>query len=523
MAAVISPTKYADELRDLRKKKLWRSLIELGNQMLTQPDQVRAVSVHAEIAKAYIEVKQYDLARKHLTVAQTLRPKNVSVSRRFGELEYAVGNYEAAARHWQSVMRKKKAKRADRSFYLNLAKAQRNLGRLDAARRTASDGCARFPKNLQLARELQRISSMIDDQVESPGVSTDAEMTDIAHPYKGLDPANYWKETVSPKNCLEINNWYRRKFSINGLSISSAGSCFAQHIGRALRENGYEYVDAEPAPNFLRRESHHEYGYGIYSARFGNVYTSRQLLQLLQQSLGLFEPKDLIWDKDGGYVDALRPTIEPEPFARPEEIIDSRKYHLDAVRRMFRRSNVFIFTMGLTETWVSNDDGTAYPVAPGVSGGKYDPARYSFKNLSYPEVLGDMEEFIRLVRQVNPSLKIILTVSPVPLMATATADNVVVSSSYSKSVLRSVAGYLKSQYDFIDYFPSFEIVGSHVMRGQFFNPDNRTVSAYGVSHVMRQFFSEHVPPEIRAEEQLESLDPDDVVCDEELLNEFGPS
>jgi lipopolysaccharide biosynthesis regulator YciM len=127
MAAVISPTKYADELRDLRKKKLWRSLIELGNQMLTQPDQVRAVSVHAEIAKAYIEVKQYDLARKHLTVAQTLRPKNVSVSRRFGELEYAVGNYEAAARHWQSVMRKKKAKRADRSFYLNLAKAQRNL------------------------------------------------------------------------------------------------------------------------------------------------------------------------------------------------------------------------------------------------------------------------------------------------------------------------------------------------------------------------------------------------------------
>jgi hypothetical protein len=523
MAAVISPAKDTDELRALRKKKLWRSVIELGNRLLTQPDQVRAVIVHADIAKAYIEVRQYDSARKHLTAARALQPRNVTVLRRLGELEYAVGNYEAATRHWRSVLRKKKPKRSDRSLYLNLAKAQRNLGQLDAASRTASNGCARFPKNLQLARELQRISSMISDQVKTPGVPTNAATTDIAHPYRGLDPANYWKETVSPKNCLEINNWYRRKFSINGLSISSAGSCFAQHIGRALRDNGYEYVDAEPAPNFIRPESHHDYGYGIYSARFGNEYTSRQLLQLLQQSLGLFQPRDLIWDKDGGYVDALRPTIEPEPVDRSEEIVGSRKYHLDAVKRMFKLSNVFIFTMGLTETWVSNDDGTAYPVAPGVSGGKYDPARYSFKNLTYPEVLADMEEFIRLVRQLNSSLRIILTVSPVPLMATATADNVVVSSSYSKSVLRSVAGYLKSQYDFIDYFPSFEIVGSHVMRGQFFNPDNRTVSAYGVAHVMKQFFSEHVPPEIGADKQPESVDPDDIVCDEELLNEFGPS
>ena len=34
---------------------------------------------------------------------------------------------------------------------------------------------------------------------------------------------------------------------------------------------------------------------------------------------------------------------------------------------------------------------------------------------------------------------------------------------------------------------------------------------------------EHVPPEIGADERPESVDPDDVVCDEELLNEFGPS
>ena len=523
MATEIAPIEDIDRLRILRKKIQWRSLIELGNQLLKQPQQAPAARVHVELAKAYIEVRQYDAARNHLLAAQRLRPENPAVMRRFGELESAVGNYNAAARHWQSLLLKKKTKRADTAMFLNLARAQRNLGQLDAAKSTASKGCVRFPKNVKLTRELLRITSMLNDQTEVRCARTTQSPPDHTHPYRGLDSANFWNETVSSRNCLEIDNWYRRKFSISGLSISSAGSCFAQHIGRALRQNGYEYVDVEPAPNFLRSESHHDYGYGIYSARFGNIYTSRQLLQLLQRSLGLFEPTDSIWEKDSGYVDALRPTIEPEPLERPEEILDSRKSHLDAVERMFKLSNVFVFTMGLTETWVSDDDGTAYPVAPGVSGGKFDPARYSFKNLTYPEVLADMEEFIRLVRGINPTLKIILTVSPVPLMATATADNVVVASSYSKSVLRSVAGYLKDEYEFVDYFPSYEIVGSHIMRGQFFNPDGRTVSLYGVSHVMKQFFLEHVPPGIDVDEKPETTDPDDVVCDEELLNEFGPS
>jgi hypothetical protein len=420
-----------------------------------------------------------------------------------------------------AVTEEEKGKRARRTVFLNLARAQRHLGQLDAASATAGEGCIQYPEDSELRRELQLITLMSKDSIECRRAQKNLASPDRVHPYQDLDLANYWKQTVTPRNCLEIDNWYKRKFSISGLSVSSAGSCFAQHIGRALRENGFDYIDVEPAPNFLRPESHKDYGYGIYSARFGNVYTSRQLLQLLQRSLGQFEPADSLWEKEGGYVDALRPTIEPEPAASHEEVLRSREFHLQAVERMFRLSDLFIFTMGLTETWISTDDGTAYPVAPGVSGGKYDSARYSFKNLTYPEVLADMEEFIRLARQVNPRLKLILTVSPVPLMATATADNVVAASVYSKSVLRAVAGDLRNRYAYVDYFPSYEIIGSHVMRGQFFNPDGRTVSMYGVSHVMEQFFSEHRPPDIESKPDAAVTDPDDVICDEELLAEFG--
>jgi hypothetical protein len=120
-------------------------------------------------------------------------------------------------------------------------------------------------------------------------------------------------------------------------------------------------------------------------------------------------------------------------------------------------------------------------------------------------------------------MKFLFTVSPVPLMATATAQQVVVASSYSKSVLRAVAGQLAEQHHDVDYFPSYEIISSPMMRGGFFEADGRSVISQGVDHVMAQFFSQHPPPveadaNAAAQAQPEA---DDLVCDEVLLDVFG--
>jgi hypothetical protein len=93
---------------------------------------------------------------------------------------------------------------------------------------------------------------------------------------------------------------------------------------------------------------------------------------------------------------------------------------------------------------------------------------------------------------------------------------------YSKSVLRAVAGFLADRHDHVDYFPSFEIISSHVMKGQFYSADMRGVEYAGVEHVMRQFFSEHVPPGRPKDDQVApSPQLDNAVCDEELLAAFG--
>ncbi|CUH51154.1 GSCFA domain-containing protein [Shimia marina] len=349
----------------------------------------------------------------------------------------------------------------------------------------------------------------------------------MSHPYRRQPQKAYWKKTVSNRHALDVPDWYVKRFSLDGAKVATAGSCFAQHIGRNMREKGFGYLDAEPAPELLPKALRLSYGYEMYSARYGNVYTSRQLLQLAQRALGIFSPKETHWEKGAGVVDPFRPTIEPEPFGTVAETLALQTNHLQRVATLFEEANVFVFTLGLTEAWLDKADGAAFPLCPGTSGGTFDENRYQFHNLSVADVVADMEAFFTLVRGVNPNLRFLLTVSPVPLMATASDMQVAVATTYSKSVLRAAAGQLFSAHDFVDYFPSYEIVTSPFMKGFFFEPDAREVSPHGVSHVMKTFFAEHAPPAVsvpvvKATPQFSPEEIEEQIrCDEELLDVFS--
>jgi hypothetical protein len=342
------------------------------------------------------------------------------------------------------------------------------------------------------------------------------------HPYKSQPPRAFWRQTVEGRGPFEVGDWYVKRFEIGERKIATAGSCFAQHIGRRMRASGFSYLDVEPAPDMLPPRLRGDYGYEIYSARYGNVYTARQLIQLAQRALGEYEPTEGAWRSGAGWVDPFRPTLEPAPFESEEEVRVLRDYHLAAVRRLLESTGLFVFTLGMTETWIAREDGAAYPVAPGVSGGIYDPQRYCLLNQDYEEVLADMRAFIEGARSISGDMHFLLTVSPVPLAATATDDQVVVASTYSKSVLRAVAGKLKSLYPFVDYFPSYEIISSAPSAGAFYASDLREVHPTGVDHAMKQFFSQHQPRPAPggdlAQSASEALaDDEEVKCDEELL------
>lgn len=337
----------------------------------------------------------------------------------------------------------------------------------------------------------------------------------MRHPYQGLPPRSFWKSAVAEVHLADIVDLWDPIPLSRKDKVATAGSCFAQHIGRNLALRGANYIDLERAPPvFVGEEQAKRFGYGLFSCRYGNIYTSRQLLQLIQEALGLRPMSQIIWQKEGRYFDALRPGIDPVGGATAEEIVADRIRHIGAVRKMLKTLDLLVFTLGLTEAWEA-PDGTVLPSAPGAIAGSYDPAETRFRNYTYPEILADMEEVLSLLREINPDARMLLTVSPVPLVATATGQHVLSASTYSKSVLRAVAGDLANAHPNVGYFPSYEIIVGHPSRGLFFNPDLRTVNQFGVDLVMRHFFSGTLSQEFA--DRTPAADQFEPICDEQAI------
>lgn len=356
-------------------------------------------------------------------------------------------------------------------------------------------------------------------------------------PYSSLPSRHFWKAGVSQQSPETIAELWQPKFLFpSDARIATAGSCFAQHIARYLRARKATVLDMEPAPPSLSDANAIKYGYRIYSARYGNIYTVRHLLQLAQEAFGGFTPADAVWERDGRFFDAMRPGVEPAGLPSAEAVRRHRVQHLAKVRRLLMVADIFVFTLGLTEAWTHNTSGTVYPTAPGTIAGCYQPEVHAFKNFDFLDVYKDFVSFRRLMMRRNPGVKFLLTVSPVPLTATASDQHVLVATTYSKSVLRAVAGELAMKFDNVDYFPSFDLIASPFSRGVFYADGSRRITEAGVETVMR-LFSQAQPgagstPEAAAQGEITDsagqdvrskmqADESEIVCEDILLDAFG--
>src|SRR5206468_1674765 len=114
------------------------------------------------------------------------------------------------------------------------------------------------------------------------------------------------------------------------------------------------------------------------------------------------------------------------------------------------------------------------------AGGEMDFDTYQFINFSVHDVIADLNRFLDQLRDVNPEAKVILTVSPVPLVATYEDRHVLQATTYSKAVLRVSAETIRTENQNVDYFPSYEIITGQFNRGRYFEDDLRSVKPEGV-------------------------------------------
>lgn len=350
------------------------------------------------------------------------------------------------------------------------------------------------------------------------------------HPYQNLPAEAFWKTAVAQPSSFDIEGLWRPKYRFDKLPIYTAGSCFAQHFGKALAGAGLNWHLAEAPPAGVSESLARRYNYGVFSARTGNIYTTPMLLQWLEYAFGKRRQLDEVWEKDGRFYDPLRPAIEPKGFVSPEELMTSRQMTLNAMRETLTSGCIFVFTLGLTESWVNRESGTHYAMCPGTAAGQFDPNKHEFLNLGHAQVRRALERSIEIIRGANPKNRILLTVSPVPLTATASNEHVLTATTYSKSVLRAVAGETASARGKVDYFPSYEIITGIPFRSMWFDPNLRSVRPEGVQFVMKSFFEAHgkafgpLATKERKERSGKSQavsNSDDLVCEEAMLAAFG--
>jgi len=272
--------------------------------------------------------------------------------------------------------------------------------------------------------------------------------------------------------------------------IFAIGSCFARNVEIELGHAGLNVTsnerdlgivgDSRTIPsNFFNK-------YSIHS-----IYTD--LKWALERETDIGDAAIYALHKPGMYAD-LQLGMPKLEFP-VEDIRAFRSRYLDVMARV-ADADVIVITLGYVETWYDLELEHYLNSSPPQPLIKAHPGRFEFRVLSYQDVLQTLHDIhaLLLKHRFKP-LKMLLTVSPVPLLSTFRDMDVLVANTYSKSVQRAAIDEFIRDVEGVDYFPSYESVTlsnpDYVWDGEGYQ-DYRHVAADFVAFIMQNVTAEYM-------------------------------
>src|SRR5947207_4658182 len=165
---------------------------------------------------------------------------------------------------------------------------------------------------------------------------------------------------------------------------------------------------------------------------------------------------------------------------------------MQTVTKRIRDCRAVVVTLGLAEVWRDVKADVFVNRTPIPSLIKTEPDLYEFNLSSFAQNWPNLEMIHRLLMLYGHSdVRIIVTVSPVPLMNTFSTMDIVVANSWAKSLLRAVSQEWAGVHSNVDYFPSYEIV-QNSDRAAVWEPDLRHVRSAGIQHIMELFLQQYL-------------------------------
>jgi hypothetical protein len=270
-------------------------------------------------------------------------------------------------------------------------------------------------------------------------------------------------------------------------SVFAIGSCFARALESYLVHHKFDVVSA--APDF---DAFELAGRDSRQLGFTNKYNTAAIRDAIAWALDPSTPYPdaaIVQVADDLWIDPhTNPTLRLASRERTRE----RRRILNDVYSRIRNCRVVIMTLGLIEVWLDRETGNCLNMAPTPPMRARHPDRYSFHVLDYNENMKNLDDVYRLLTAYgHTDVNIVVTVSPVPLVATFTERDVVVANTLSKAMLRVCAETWAAQHSNVHYFPSYEIV-TMSDRSLTWAEDGRHVQGGMVREIMSLFTNQYV-------------------------------
>jgi hypothetical protein len=269
-------------------------------------------------------------------------------------------------------------------------------------------------------------------------------------------------------------------------SIFTVGSCFARQIEAALHEFGFALPALKGPAEAL----------GLVGKDTGalNKYTPSSIANEIRWAFNdlphapieqaLISSQEKFWDG--------------QLHVRMLELVDydvalKRRLAVNAAYKALATSDVAIITFGLVETWRDRETGLFLNEAPPRLLMRNE--RFELVLFSFDDCLEEGRYILSTIYAVNPSIHIMVTVSPVALGVTFSSDPAVVRNCYSKSVLRAAVEQLRYEFPRMDYYPSYERV-TYSDRRTAFDQDEAHVSPGMTNHTIVSMLQQYLDTDV---------------------------
>lgn len=252
------------------------------------------------------------------------------------------------------------------------------------------------------------------------------------------------------------------------------GSCFAENIGRLLAESKFD-VDINP--------------FGILYNPLSVAKTLRDMLQGREYKAG-----DLFF-----YNDRWHSPMHHGSFsdASPDAVLERVNGRLRRSRDYLRKADWLMLTWGTAYVYEEKETGAV------VSNCHKRPERlFRRRLLAAEETAEEYLELITMLRELNPRLKILFTVSPI-----RHARDGMHANQISKATLLLAADRLQQRLpEQVFYFPSYEIMMDELRDYRFYADDMLHPSPLAVRYLWEcfaeTFFSSATKQIIAAVEEI---------------------